>query len=58
MSIDENLFRKKLSPRRVIKMTQEKLVRGIGRGDLIAICINTIIGAGIFGVPSQIQALI
>ncbi|MEP6850790.1 MAG: amino acid permease [Acidobacteriota bacterium] len=39
-------------------MTEQKLVRGIGRGDLIAICINTIIGAGIFGVPSQVQALI
>lgn len=39
-------------------MTEEKLVRGIGRWDLTAIVINTIIGAGIFGLPSQVTALI
>ena len=39
-------------------MTEEKLVRGIGRWDLTAIVINTIIGAGIFGLPSKVQALI
>ncbi|HEX6125599.1 MAG TPA: APC family permease [Pyrinomonadaceae bacterium] len=39
-------------------MTEEKLVRGVGRWDLIAITINTIIGAGIFGLPSKVQALI
>jgi APA family basic amino acid/polyamine antiporter len=36
----------------------ENLVRGIGRWDLTAIAINTIIGAGIFGLPSKVQALI
>ena len=30
------------------------LVRGIGRWDLTAIAINTIIGAGIFGLPSKV----
>lgn len=39
-------------------MTQEKLVRGIGRWDLTAIAVNTIIGAGIFGLPSKVFAQI
>ncbi|MEZ5425807.1 MAG: APC family permease [Pyrinomonadaceae bacterium] len=39
-------------------MENEKLVRGISRIDLIAITINTIIGAGIFGLPSKVTALI
>ena len=34
------------------------LVRGIHRWDLVAIVINTVIGAGIFGLPSKIYALI
>ena len=39
-------------------MTEEKLVRGIGRWDLTAVVINCIIGAGIFGLPSKVQAQI
>ncbi len=39
-------------------MTDEKLVRGLGRWDLIALVINAIIGAGIFGLPSKVQGLI
>lgn len=39
-------------------MSEEKLVRGIGRWDLTAITINTIIGAGIFGLPAKVHALI
>jgi basic amino acid/polyamine antiporter, APA family len=39
-------------------MTEDKLVRGIGRWDLTAIAINTIIGAGIFGLPAKVTALI
>lgn len=39
-------------------MTEEKLVRGISRWDLVAIVINSIIGAGIFGLPSKVAALI
>jgi APA family basic amino acid/polyamine antiporter len=39
-------------------MTDEKLIRGIRRWDLIAIVINSIIGAGIFGLPSKVYALI
>jgi len=38
-------------------MTDEKLIRGIGRWDLIALIINGIIGAGIFGLPSKVYAL-
>jgi amino acid transporter len=43
---------------RINAMAEEKLVRGIGRWDLCAITINTIIGAGIFGLPSKVYALI
>ena len=39
-------------------MTENKLVRGIGRWDMTAIIINTIIGAGIFGLPSKAAVLI
>lgn len=39
-------------------MTDEKLVRGIGRWDFTAIVINTIIGAGIFGLPARVYAQI
>src|SRR5258705_5423316 len=34
------------------------LIRGIRRWDLVAITINGIIGAGIFGLPSKVFALI
>ncbi len=36
----------------------EGLVRGINRWDLVAIAINGIIGAGIFGLPSTVYKLI
>jgi amino acid transporter len=36
----------------------EGLVRGIRRWDLVAVTINGIIGAGIFGLPSKTYALI
>ncbi|MEZ5305739.1 MAG: amino acid permease [Pyrinomonadaceae bacterium] len=39
-------------------MNEEKLHRGIGRWDLTAIVINTVIGAGIFGLPSAVSKLI
>ena len=39
-------------------MSEANLVRGISRLDLTAIVINTIIGAGIFGLPSSVTALI
>jgi basic amino acid/polyamine antiporter, APA family len=38
--------------------TDEGLVRGIRRWDLVAIAINGIIGAGIFGLPSRVYFLI
>lgn len=40
------------------KTPPEGLVRGISRWDLVAIAINGIIGAGIFGLPSKVYALI
>jgi APA family basic amino acid/polyamine antiporter len=40
-----------------IRMADENLIRGIGRWDLIPIVINSIIGAGIFLLPSKIAAL-
>ncbi len=39
-------------------MSETKLVRGISKFDLTAITINSIIGAGIFGLPSKVAALI
>jgi basic amino acid/polyamine antiporter, APA family len=36
------------------KLSSEGLVRGIRRWDLVAITINGIIGAGIFGLPSEV----
>ena len=39
-------------------MNEEKLERGLGRWDFTAIVINTIIGAGIFGLPAKVFAQI
>ena len=44
--------------RAMVQPTQEGLVRGIRRWDLVAVAINGIIGAGIFGLPSKVYALI
>ncbi|HYW73651.1 MAG TPA: APC family permease [Pyrinomonadaceae bacterium] len=38
--------------------TSKGLIRGIRRWDLVAVTINGIIGAGIFGLPSKVYALI
>ncbi|PWT89841.1 MAG: APC family permease [Blastocatellia bacterium] len=38
--------------------SDEGLVRGIRRWDLVAVTINGIIGAGIFGLPAKVYALI
>jgi len=43
---------------RVQNKPDEGLVRGIRRWDLVAIVINGIIGAGIFGLPSRVYSLI
>ena len=40
------------------KVSEEGLVRGIRRWDLVAMTINGIIGAGIFGLPSKVFQLI
>ena len=40
------------------QQTDTGLVRGIRRWDLVAVTINGIIGAGIFGLPSKVFALI
>lgn len=39
-------------------LSKEGLARGIRRWDLVAIAINAIIGAGIFGLPAKVFALI
>jgi basic amino acid/polyamine antiporter, APA family len=38
--------------------TGEALVRGIGRGSMVALFINAVIGAGIFGLPSRVHELL
>jgi len=43
---------------RVQQKPDADLVRGIRRWDLVAICINGIIGAGIFGLPAKVYSLI
>src|SRR5260221_8661951 len=40
------------------KPSPEGLIRGIRKWDLIAVTINGIIGAGIFGLPAKVYALI
>ncbi|MGY1521822.1 APC family permease [Luteimonas sp. A482] len=35
-----------------------QLVRGIGRGSMVALFINSVIGAGIFGLPSRVHELL
>ena len=40
------------------KTSTEGLVRGIRKWDLVAVAINAVIGAGIFGLPSKVYALI
>jgi APA family basic amino acid/polyamine antiporter len=42
----------------VENVTKEKLIRGISRWSLVALVINGIVGAGIFGLPSKVAALI
>ena len=41
----------------MLEITRSGLVRGIGRWDFLALAINSSIGAGIFGLPSQVYAL-
>lgn len=38
--------------------TDEGLVRGIGRASLVALFINSVIGAGIFGLPGRVHDLL
>lgn len=38
------------------KTTTEGLVRGIGRWDLVALMINSMLGTSIFGLPGTIYA--
>jgi basic amino acid/polyamine antiporter, APA family len=40
------------------KPTQPELLRAIGRWSLVALVINSIIGSGVFGLPSVVAALI
>src|ERR1043165_7816036 len=39
-------------------VSEEGLIRGIRRWDLVAVTINGIIGAGIFGLPARVYGLI
>src|SRR5881392_4228724 len=43
---------------RRVNSSEEGLLRGIRKWDLIAIAINAVIGAGIFGLPAKVYALI
>jgi APA family basic amino acid/polyamine antiporter len=52
------LYRRCDNLKRMRTESSEGLVRGIRRWDLVAITINGIIGAGIFGLPARVYALI
>ena len=39
-------------------ISSEGLIRAIGRWSLVALTINCILGSGIFGLPSQVAALL
>ena len=41
-----------------VTRTEEGLVRGIGRGSLVALFINSVVGAGIFGLPARVHELL
>ena len=45
-------------PKALSETSEAGLLRGIRRWDLVAIAINGIIGAGIFGLPAKVYALI
>src|SRR5215510_1466847 len=47
-----------MSDTRTKSTSPEGLVRGIRKWDLVAMAINAIIGAGIFGLPAKVFALI
>src|SRR5712664_3256192 len=51
------LFMKADSPA-LPKTSPEGLLRGIRKWDLVAVAINAVIGAGIFGLPSKVYSLI
>src|SRR5882672_1542240 len=38
-------------------MADARLLRGLGKWDLVALVINSVVGAGLFGLPSQVYAL-
>ena len=40
------------------KTSDEGLLRGIRKWDLVAVAINAVIGAGIFGLPAKVYSLI
>jgi basic amino acid/polyamine antiporter, APA family len=42
----------------VVNVSRQELVRAIGRWSLVALVVNSIIGSGIFGLPSTIAVLI
>ena len=42
----------------VAKTEQTGLIRSIGRLDLVAVTINSVIGAGIFGLPARVFGLV
>jgi len=42
---------------RVTNAVDAPLIRGLRKWDLVALVINSVVGAGIFGLPSQVYAL-
>ena len=42
----------------MIASRDSSLLRALGRWDLLALVINGIVGAGIFGLPAKVQSLL
>jgi len=58
MEAVENIIETPAAQSEANELTNEGLIRGIGRWDVVALVVNAIIGAGIFGLPSKVVALI
>src|SRR4029077_17941124 len=54
---DRGPCRTSRTPGRVYTQRLNQLRRGIGKWDLVALVLNSIVGAGIFGLPSRVYAL-
>ena len=58
LKVEETNFENSILKDVMQRTSEEGLVRGIRKWDLIAVAINAVIGAGIFGLPAKVYSLI